>query len=220
MVLPIAVDPARWNMPPDPDLMEQLQDGRTNILFVGRIAPNKKQDDLIHAFQRFLVADPSARLILVGPAEQGDPYAAHLRGIIESNGLGESVIMSGHINDSQLAAYYRTAHLFWSMSEHEGFCVPLVEAMWFDIPILAYRSTAVPETLGDAALMFTDKGDLHAVAAIASLLLSDRTLRQRLINAQRRRRAQFLSEQIRPLVFHLLGRLSPSNVAQPDLQRR
>ena len=220
MVLPIAVDPARWNVPPDAGLMEQLGDGRTNILFVGRIAPNKKQDDLIHAFQRFLVADPSARLILVGPAEQGDPYAAHLRGIIESNGLGESVIMSGHINDSQLAAYYRTAHLFWSMSEHEGFCVPLVEAMWFDIPILAYRSTAVPETLGDAALMFTDKGDLHAVAAIASLLLSDRTLRQRLINAQRRRRAQFLSEQIRPLVFHLLGRLSPSNVAQPDLQRR
>ena len=74
--------------------------------------------------------------------------------------------------------------------------------MWFDIPILAYRSTAVPETLGDAALMFTDKGDLHAVAAMASLLLSDRTLRQRLINAQRRRRAQFLPEQIRPLVFH------------------
>jgi glycosyltransferase involved in cell wall biosynthesis len=220
MVLPIAVDPARWNVPPDAGLMEQLGDGRTNILFVGRIAPNKKQDDLIHAFQRFLAADPSARLILVGPAEQGDPYAAHLREIIESNGLGESVIMSGHINDSQLAAYYRTAHLFWSMSEHEGFCVPLVEAMWFDIPILAYRSTAVPETLGDAALMFTDKGDLHAVAAMASLLITDRTLRQRLIDAQRRRRAQFLPEHIRPLVFHLLGRLSPSNVAQPDRQRR
>ena len=95
MVLPIAVDPAKWNVPPDPDLMEQLQDGRTNILFVGRIAPNKKQDDLIHAFQRFLVADPSARLILVGPAEQGDPYAAHLRGIIESNGLAESVTIAG-----------------------------------------------------------------------------------------------------------------------------
>ena len=81
---------------------------------------------------------------------------------------------------------------FGQCSEHEGFCVPLVEAMGFDIPILAYRSTAVPETLGDAALMFTDKGDLHAVAAIASLLLTDRTLRQPLINAQRRRRAQFL----------------------------
>jgi glycosyltransferase involved in cell wall biosynthesis len=220
MVLPLAVDPARWNVPPDPDLMKQLRDGRTNILFVGRIAPNKKQDDLVRAFQRFLVADPSARLILVGSAEKGDPYAVHLRGVIENNGLGDSVIMSGYINDSQLAGYYRTADLFWSMSEHEGFCVPLVEAMWFDIPILAYRSTAVPETLGDAALMFIEKGDLDAVAAMASLLLSDRTLRQRLISAQRRRRAQFLSEQIRPLVFRLLGRLSQGNVAQLDRQRR
>lgn len=144
----------------------------------------------------------------------------HLRGVIENNELGDSVIMPGSINDSQLAAYYRTAHLFWSMSEHEGFCMPLIEAMWFDIPVLAYRSTAVPETLGDAALMFTDKGDLHAVAAMASLLITDRTLRQRLINARQRRRAQFLPEQIRPFVFHLLGRLSPSNVAQPDIQRR
>ena len=194
MVLPIAVDPARWNVPPDAGLMEQLGDGRTNILFVGRIAPNKKQDDLIHAFQRFLVADPSARLILVGPAEQGDPYAAHLRGIIESNGLAESVTIAGSIHDSQLAAYYRTAHLFWSMSEHEGFCVPLVEAMWFDIPIVAYRNTAVPETLGDAGLIFTCKSDLDQLAALSWLVIIDADLRQKLIKAQRRRRTNYLPE--------------------------
>ena len=128
--------------------------------------------------------------------------------------------MPRSINDSQLAAYYWTAHLFWSMSEHEGFCMPLIEAMWLDIPVLAYRSTAVPETLGDAALMFTDKANLHAVATMASLLITDRTLRQRHINARHQRRAQFLPEQIRPFVFHLLGWLSPSNVAQPDIQRR
>jgi glycosyltransferase involved in cell wall biosynthesis len=97
MVLPIAVDPAMWNVPPDPDLTEQLQDGRTNILFVGRIAPNKKQDDLVRAFQAFLVTKPSSRLILVGSAENGDPYAVHLRGVIENNGLGDSVIMPGSI---------------------------------------------------------------------------------------------------------------------------
>jgi glycosyltransferase involved in cell wall biosynthesis len=220
MVLPIAVDPAKWNVPPDASLMEQLQDGRTNILFVGRIVPNKKQDDLLRAFQAFLAADPSARLILVGAAENDDPYAGHLRGIIETNGLGESVIMPGSVHDSHLAAYYRTAHLFWSMSEHEGFCVPLVEAMWFDIPVLAYCSTAVPETLGDAALMFTEKCDLEAVAAMAFLLATDRTLRRRSISAQRRRRLQFLSEHIRPLVSHLVGQMLPGNVAQSALQRR
>jgi glycosyltransferase involved in cell wall biosynthesis len=215
MVLPIAVDPAKWSVPPNPGLMEQLQDGRTNILFVGRISPNKKQDDLVRAFQRFLVADPSARLILVGLVENGDPYVGYLRGIIESSGLTESVILAGSVHDSQLAAYYRTAHLFWSMSEHEGFCVPLVEAMWFDIPIVAYRSTAVPETLGDAALMFTEKCDLEAVAAMAFLLATDRILRRRSISAQRRRRVQFLSEQIRPLVCDLVRRMLSSNATQP-----
>ncbi len=194
MVLPIAVDPVKWNVPPDAGLMEQLQDGRTNILFVGRIAPNKKQDDLVRAFQRFLVADPSARLILVGPVENGDPYVGHLCGIIESNGLGESVIMAGSIHDSQLAAYYRTAHLFWSMSEHEGFCVPLVEAMWFDIPIVAYRSTAVPETLGDAGLIFTSKSDLDQLATLSWLVVVDADLRQKLVQAQRRRRQNYLPE--------------------------
>jgi glycosyltransferase involved in cell wall biosynthesis len=219
-VLPIAVDPAKWDVPADSELLEQLQDGRTNILFVGRIAPNKKQDDLVRAFELYLAADPSARLILVGAAENGDPYAARVRGIIENSGLEESVIMPGSIHNSQLAAYYRTAHLFWSMSEHEGFCVPLVEAMWFDIPILAYRSTAVPETLGDAALMFTEKCDLEAVAAMAFLLATDRTLRRRCVSAQRRRRVRFLSEQIRPLVSHLVGQMLPGNVAQSALQRR
>ena len=194
IVLPIAVDPAKWNAPSDAGLMERLGDSRTNILFVGRIAPNKKQDDLIHAFQRFLVADPLARLILVGPAEQGDPYAAHLRGIIESNGLAESVMIAGSISDSQLAAYYRTAHLFWSMSEHEGFCVPLVEAMWFDIPIVAYRNTAVPETLGDAGLIFTCKSDFDQLAALSWLVVIDADLRQKLIQAQRRRRTNYLPE--------------------------
>ena len=80
------------------------------------------------------------------------------------------------------------------MSEHEGFCVPLVEAMWFDIPILAYRSTAVPETLGDAALMFTCKSDLDQLAALSWLVIIDADLRQRLIQAQRRRRTNYLPE--------------------------
>jgi glycosyltransferase involved in cell wall biosynthesis len=207
MVLPIAVDPAKWSVPPDLGLMERLQDGRTNILFVGRISPQKKQDDLVRAFQRYLVADPSARLILVGPAENGDSYAGYLRGIIGSSGLEESVIIAGSIPDSQLAAYYRTAHLFWSMSEHEGFCVPLVEAMWFDIPIVAYRSTAVPETLGDAALMFADKSDLDAVATLAFLFVQQPDLRYRAIQAQRKRRLCFLPEATRPILRQVLARM-------------
>jgi glycosyltransferase involved in cell wall biosynthesis len=200
MVLPICVDPAKWNFRPDPKLMEQLQDGRTNILFVGRIAPNKKQDELIRAFQCYLSVDSSARLVLVGAAEDDDPYHVALRELITSSGLEGSVMMPGSVNDAELAAFYRTAHLFWSMSEHEGFCVPLIEAMWFDLPVLAFRSTAVPETLGEAGFMFNDKYCFESLAALAFLLVHDRDLSGKVTKVQRRQRLAFLPSRVAPLL--------------------
>jgi glycosyltransferase involved in cell wall biosynthesis len=100
-------------------------------------------------------------------------------------------MLAGQVSDAQLLAFYRTAHLFWSMSEHEGFCVPLIEAMWFDIPVLAYKSSAVPETLGKAGLMFTSKDDLVQVAALAKLLVKDKELRDKVIKPQQLRREAF-----------------------------
>ncbi|HEY4284120.1 MAG TPA: glycosyltransferase [Chthoniobacterales bacterium] len=153
-VLPIVVDPARWNFFPDTKLMDMLQDGSTNLLFVGRIAPNKKQHELVEAFSLYRSLDPTARLILVGPAEIHDPYAAHVEATIRRLGLEPYVLITGSVAEAELAAYYRTCDLYWSMSEHEGFGVPLIESMWFDIPVLAKANSAIPETLGEAALMF------------------------------------------------------------------
>ena len=209
-VLPIAVDPAKWNFTAAPGMMDQLQDGRTNILFVGRIAPNKKQDDLVVAFREYLEFDPTARLILIGKAEENDVYAAHLGTVIEQLGVGDLVILPGSISDTELQACYRNAHLFWSMSEHEGFCVPLIEAMWFDVPVLAFRSSAVPETLGGAALMFREKADLRALAALAHVIVTDREVREKIIAAQRRQRQTFLPEKIVPLIADIANRLRDS----------
>ena len=209
-VLPISVDPSRWDFAPDPLLMEELQDGRTNLLFVGRIAPNKRQDDLVRAFERYLRIDLEARLILVGKAEENDPYATHLDSIIDELGLRDSVLLPGSITDAQLAAYWRTASVFWSMTEHEGFCVPLVEAMWFDVPIVAFRSSAVPETLGKAGLMFTDKDDIDEIAALVSIVVTDERLRRAVIDAQRMRRLDFLPERTVPLLATLAQRLQPA----------
>jgi glycosyltransferase involved in cell wall biosynthesis len=206
-ILPLGVDPDKLAVPPDPMLMDQLQDGRTNILFVGRFAPNKKQDELIVAFSRYLEFDPDARLILAGKPEQADPYVTHIGETVAHLGLEGSVWLPGSISTAQLSAYYRTAHLFWSMSEHEGFCVPLVEAMWFDIPILAFKSSAVPETLGPAAMMFSDKSDLGAVAALARLLITDLELHEKVIQAQRSRRIEFLPEKVRPVLRQLIEKL-------------
>ena len=209
-VLPIAVDPAKWNFAPAPDLIDMLQDGRTNILFVGRIAPNKKQDELVAAFNEYLEFDPTARLILVGKAEENDPYAAHLGATIERLGPADAVMLPGSIADMELHACYRTAHLFWSMSEHEGFCVPLIEAMWFDVPVLAFRSSAIPETLGGAGLMFTDKSDLRELAALARVVIKDRDVREKMIAAQRRQRQTFLPDRIMPRIAEIANRLRDS----------
>ena len=221
-VLPICVNPEKWNFAADATLMQALQDGRTNLLFVGRISPNKKQDDLIRAFRHYRVFDPDARLILVGTAEEGDPYAARLHDLIKSFSLTDSVILPGNIAEAQLAAYYRTANLFWSMSEHEGFCVPLIEAMWFDVPVFAYRTSAVPETLGEAAFMFHNKASGSELAAAARIILTDPMLREKIIKAQRKAREKFLPQKIVPLFAELarnLAKLAPSDQRVPAVDR-
>ena len=191
-VLPIAIEPGKWNVPADPGLMRLLQDGRTNVLFVGRVAPNKCQHDLVAAFARYREFDPGGRLILVGGSDPTHPYHREVVEAVRRNGLGGHVVVTGHVTDAQVAAYYRTAHLFWSMSEHEGFCVPLVEAMWFDVPVLAYKSSAIPESLGDARVLFTDKRDLRRVAGLAAVLARDPAARADVLRAQRARRRAFL----------------------------
>ena len=206
-VLPIIIDPSKWDIPADAELMQKLQDGKTNLLFVGRLAPNKRQDHLLEAFAQYLTMDWQARLIIVGSGEVNDPYYRHLINTIEKLNLAEFVMLPGQVNDAQLLAFYRTAHLFWSMSEHEGFCVPLVESMWFDIPILAYKSTAVPETLGEAGLMFNSKDDLVKVAALAKLLVKDESLKSKVICAQQKRREYFsleiVNSQLNNIIFNM-----------------
>ncbi|MCX6899861.1 MAG: glycosyltransferase family 4 protein [Verrucomicrobia bacterium] len=211
-VLPYVIDPAQWNAQPDARLMEQLQDGHTNLLFVGRLAPNKKQDDLIRLFRHYLRFDPDAVLHLVGGAAFDDPYQAHLKIQVEMLNLGQHVKFVAGITNQQLAAYYRTAHLFWSMSEHEGFCVPLIEAMWFDVPVLAFKSSAIPGTLADAGLMFTTKQHEDELAALAWLMVHDDDLRRKVTAAQRRRRTRFLPSAVAPQLLSLVDNLvNPTN---------
>jgi glycosyltransferase involved in cell wall biosynthesis len=195
-VLPIIVNPQKWDIAPDATIMDRFQDGIKNIIFVGRITPNKKQEDLLVAFSHYLTLDTNARLILVGWGSNTEPYYYHLLKAIAKLNLSDRVIVTGQVNDAQLLAYYRTAHLFWSMSEHEGFGVPLIEAMWFDIPVLAYKSSAVPETLGYGGILFKSKDDLLQVAALAKLLMNDRDLKTTILKAQQKRRKEFLLKNI------------------------
>lgn len=217
-VLPIICDPAKWRMRADAGLMERLQDGHTNLLFVGRIAPNKKQDELVRAFAHYRELDADARLILAGEGRTSDPFYARLLRDIAARGLGEHVSVTGQITDAELLAYYRTAHLYWSLSEHEGFGVPFVEAMWFDVPVLAYKSTATPETLGDAGVTFDSKDDLRHAATLAKLLTrDDKDLRERTIAAGRVRREAFTPARVHLVLDELLARMESLSARREEV---
>jgi len=126
---------------------------------------------------------PDARLVLVGSDSGMQSYAGYLQAIIKRLQLSD-VHITGHVSISELVAYYRTASIYLSMSEHEGFGVPLLESIYFDVPVLAYKSTAVPETLAGRGVLFTEKR-YDAVAELIGTLVNDKELHQQIVTNQR-----------------------------------
>ena len=190
---PLMVDMAAFDHEPDPATsawMARLRDsGGPSLLFHGRIVPNKSQHDLVKtlvAYRRLF--DPKARLHLTGGVSSGS-YNYALRRFIGAEELWDAVDLGGWISDAERTSYFRGADVYLSLSEHEGFGAPLLEAMYNDLPIVAFASSAVPETVGDAALLLPEK-DPVTVAAAVHRVVTDETLRRRLIEAGRRRLAE------------------------------
>ena len=184
-VLPILIDLAEYDGEPDRAVVERMRDGVTNILFVGRVMPNKKQEDVIKAFSVYHRRyNPDSRLILAGRAQE--VYLEELKAYQELLGLEErDVVYTGSISHAAILAYYRTADLFLCMSEHEGFCIPLLEAMHFGVPIAAYDSTVVGSTLGDGGVLLRNK-DMYICAQIMDMILTEESLRERIRQAQKK----------------------------------
>ena len=204
-VLPILIPFSDYAQTPDRDVLHRYLDGRTNIVFTGRIAPNKKQEDIIEAFYYYKKnCDDQARLFLVGSYGEEEPYYLRLRKYVEELNVPD-VYFTGHIPFSQILAYYRLADVFLCMSEHEGFCVPLVEAMYFRIPILAYNSSAVPYTLGGSGLMFDEK-DPMLVAKLIQRVVTDKALRVQLVRGQSVRLEDFQYEKVKTMFQAYLHR--------------
>ncbi|MBI2469577.1 MAG: glycosyltransferase, partial [Candidatus Rokubacteria bacterium] len=155
-VLPILVDWASYALPPVRSLEAAYGRG-TNLLYVGRLAPNKRVEDLIKTYYFYRRLDPTSRLVVVGSATDMEAYLAACQKLAAELGVLDGVVFTGLVPQADLCTYYRLASVYLSMSEHEGFCVPLLEAMHFGVPIVAYASTGVPDTLGDAGLLVADK---------------------------------------------------------------
>jgi glycosyltransferase involved in cell wall biosynthesis len=175
---------------------DQRADGAADWLFVGRVTPSKAQHDLVKALACYRRCfDERARLHLVGSA-MGDDYPRALRQFVARLGLGAAVHMPGAVSDAELAAYYATADVFVSASEHEGFAVPIVEAMHLGVPVVAYGAGAVPDTADDGALVLDDKSPMSMATAVHRVL-SDDALRARLVDAGARRAGEFSLERSR-----------------------
>ncbi|MSO55746.1 MAG: glycosyltransferase [Acidobacteria bacterium] len=192
-VMPIAVDTGRLTTAPSERVLDDiLDDGLVNFLFVGRIAPNKKIEDhikLAEQYKRYI--DAYYRFIFVGRYDVVPRYYAAIRALMsEYKLLPERFIFTGPVPDAELAAYYRASSVYVSLSEHEGFCVPLVEAMAMDVPVLAYGAAAVPDTLGGAGVQFAPK-DLEYAAELMGMLAFEDGPREAVLAGQRQRLGDF-----------------------------
>ncbi|SEH56556.1 Glycosyltransferase involved in cell wall bisynthesis [Ruminococcus flavefaciens] len=195
-IRPILIKFDDYRQTPDEATIKKYSDGKKNLVFVGRIAPNKKQENVIRAFYCYKKLNPESRLILVGSSKGMENYYERLQKYANALGIGDDVIFPGHIKFSEILAYYRLADAFVCMSEHEGFCVPLVEAMFFDVPVIAYDTSAISDTLGGSGVLL-DNNDPVFAAAVIDRVLTDEKLRESIIEGQRRRLEDFSYERIK-----------------------
>ena len=214
-VLPLAVDLSRvTSSSRRPALDNLFDDDFVNFLFVGRIAPNKKIEDHIRLAEHYKrYVDAYYRFIFVGRYDVVPRYYSTIRALMaQYRLLDERFVFTGAVPDEDLAAFYRHAAVYISLSEHEGFCAPLLEAMATGVPVLAYSAAAVPETLGGAGMQFAPK-DLEYAAELLGALAFDDTLRAQVIAGQHRRLEAFSDARLEQRLASIVGGRAPDPAA-------
>jgi len=186
--LPLFIDFDKYRLSHSRFMHDLFRDDRTNILFVGRIVPNKKIEDLIKvAFYYKKFISPLVRLVIVGKTGSLPKYYQSLVRMADEFYLNpEEIRFTGHIPDEEMYALYKASDVFLSLSEHEGFGLPFMESMVFDVPIVAYNCTAVPFTLDGAGILIDSK-DIARTAELVNIVKTDPELRRKVIQGQRRR---------------------------------
>jgi len=186
-VFPLFVDFGKYARPESALLRDLYRDDRTNILFVGRIAPNKRIENLVKTmfyYKKYI--SPLVRLIVVGKTNTFPGYFQAVSRMADEFYLKpEEVRFIGHVPDEEMFAFYRAADVFLSLSEHEGFGLPLVESMIFDLPVIALAAAAVPYTLGGAGVLLRDFRP-DRTAELVDLVVRNPSLRERLVESGRR----------------------------------
>lgn len=194
-VLPLFLDLEKWSVAANPGIARALRGhGGLNVLHVGRFAPNKRLEDILKAFYFFHhKIEPKSKLWLVGSDIDTEIYSFELRRLATELRLDQVVECVGTVADSELRAFYENSDVYLCMSEHEGFCVPLIEAMHFELPVIAYNSTAVGDTLGGGGILLGRKSPAE-VAELMSIVCRDGTVREQMVRAGKQRTAEFVPD--------------------------
>jgi glycosyltransferase involved in cell wall biosynthesis len=182
-VLPVVPDFTHLDVPADRTIASGFDDEWTNVLFVGRVIPNKKFENVIRAFHAYRTRhNPRSRLLLVGSYGGFEKYLAMLHTLVARLGTPD-VHFLGHVSNEELTALYDVADMFLCASEHEGFCVPLMEAFYKRVPVLAYAATAVPATMNGGGVLYETRDPLE-IARLMEAVLDDPRLEDAVLRSQ------------------------------------
>jgi len=205
-VLPVVPDFSHLDGPASELEAADFDDGWTNILFVGRVIPNKKFEDIIRAFHVYRTRhNPRSRLLLVGAYSGFEAYYAMLQSLIARLGVRD-VHFLGHVTNEELTAMYDVADLFLCASEHEGFCVPLIESFYKRVPVVAFAATAVPATLDGGGVLYTTK-DPFEIARLMDAVLDNPELESAILASQDAALARLLQKDFAGTLLRFVDRL-------------
>lgn len=195
------------DLAPDPEILNRIMAPLATLLFVGRMAPNKRLEDLFEAFAWYhKTINPQSRLLVVGSNRSCPRYYAMLRMLV-GDLVMPNICLEGFASQAGLCAYYQVSDLYISASEHEGYCLPLLEAMYKGLPVISRNAGGVPEAMGGAGVLYEDLRP-RELAELIHVTLSDPAFREEVRNAQKQRveRALFrdLAGEIQTLLAPLL----------------
>jgi glycosyltransferase involved in cell wall biosynthesis len=207
-VLPLVMDFSKFDAQPLPVLQELFADGKTNLLYVGRIIPNKKIEDIIKTFyfyQKYFQAD--SRLFIIGEYRGFERYFAALQKLIRELQV-KSIHFSGHIPLVEVVSYFKLSHLYLHLSEHEGFCAPVLESFHLRIPVVAFAAGAVRETMSGGGMLINEKNFLQ-IAALGHEILTNQVLKNKILAGQDKALKKHSQKKSGKILLDYLRQLQP-----------
>ncbi len=202
-VLPLLIDFSKFDREDDPIVRDIYSGRKRTILFVGRVIPNKKLEDVIRTFYFYKkYYNPDSQLLLVGDYRGMERYLYALQELVHDLDI-KDVTFTGSVDFAELLSYFRLADVYLSMSEHEGFGVPLIESFYVDLPVVAYAAGAVEETMNGGGLLLREK-DFSKTAALLDYLQKNESFRREIVASQKKALEKYSTDNVgRILLDHI-----------------